>query len=94
MLRHAILIFLIVFLSITVSNPVNGEVFTGSGLVDIPTGRVLQHGIFEAGTYLGFQQRMVDRSTTNFGDAVAVRLNFGLFDRVEVGLTHLWNEYW
>ena len=61
--------------------------------MDIPTGRVLQHGIFEAGAYLGFQQRMVDRSTTNLGDAVAVRLNFGLFDRVEVGLTHLWNEY-
>ena len=92
MLRPTILIFLIVFLSITVSNSVNGEMFTGSGLVDIPTGRVLQHGIFEAGTYLGFQQRVVDRSTTNFGDAVAVRLNFGLFDRVEVGLTHLWNE--
>ena len=93
MLRHTILLFLIVFVSITVSNPVSGEVFTGSGLVDIPTGRVLQHGIFEAGTYLGFQQRMMDRSTTNLGDAVAVRLNFGLFDRVEVGLTHLWNEY-
>ena len=93
MLRHTISLFLIVFVSITVSKPVSGEVFTGSGLVDIPTGKVLQHGIFEAGTYLGFQQRMMDGSTTNLGDAVAVRLNFGLFDRVEVGLTHLWNEY-
>ena len=93
MLRHTIPLFLIVFASITVSKPVSGEVFTGSGLVDIPTGKVLQHGIFEAGTYLGFQQRMMERSTTNLGDAVAVRLNFGLFDRVEVGLTHLWNEY-
>ena len=93
MLRHTLLIFLVVFVSITVSNPVRGEVFTGSGLVDIPTGRVLQHGIFEAGTYLGFQQRMMDRSATNLGDAVAVRLNFGLFDRVEVGLTHLSDEY-
>jgi len=86
-------LFLIVFASITVSKPVSSEVFTGSGLVDIPTGKVLQHGIFEAGTYLGFQQRMMDGSTTNLGDAVAVRLNFGLFDRVEVGLTHLWNDY-
>ncbi|MYA72423.1 YjbH domain-containing protein [Candidatus Poribacteria bacterium] len=93
MLRHTISLFLIVLASITVSKPVSSEVFTGSGLVDIPTGRVLQHGIFEAGTYLGFQQRMMDHSTTNLGDAVAVRLNFGLFDRVEVGLTHLWNEY-
>ena len=93
MLRHTISLFLVVFASITVSKAVSGEVFTGSGLVDMPTGKVLQHGIFEAGTYLGFQQRMMDRSTTNLGDAVAVRLNFGLFDRIEVGLTHLWNEY-
>lgn len=93
MLRHTIALFLIVFVFITVSKPVSGEVFTGSGLVDIPTGKVLQHGIFEAGAYLGFQQRMMDGSTTNLGDAVAVCLNFGLFDRVEVGLTHLWNDY-
>ena len=93
MLRHTILIFLIVFVSITVSNSVSGEVFTGSGLVDMPTGRVLKHGIFEAGTYLGFQQRMMARSTTSLGDAVAIRLNFGLFDRVEIGLTQLWEEH-
>ena len=93
MLRHTILRFLIVFLSVTVSKPVSGEVFTGSGLVDMPTGRVLKHGIFEAGTYLSFQQRVIDRSTTNLGDAVAVRLNFGLFDRVEIGLTQLWEEH-
>ena len=91
--RHTILRFLIVFLSVTVSKPVSGEVFTGSGLVDIPTGRVLQHGIFEAGTYLGFQQRVMDRSTANLGDAVAIRFNFGMFDRVEIGLTQLWKEH-
>ncbi len=93
MLRHTILLFLIVFVSITVSNPVRSEVLTGSGLVDIPTGRVLEHGIFEAGTYLGFQQRMMARSATSLGDTVAVRLNFGLFDRVEIGLTQLWEEH-
>lgn len=93
MLRHTILLFLIVFVSITVSNPVRSEVFTGSGLVDMPTGRVLPHGIFEAGTYLGFQQQMMDPSTANLGDAVAVRLNFGLFDRAEIGLTQLWEEH-
>lgn len=92
MLRHLILLCLIVSVGIVVSDAVQGEVLTGSGLVDVPTGRVLQHGIFEAGTYLGFQQTATDRSTTNFGDAVAVRLNFGLFDRLEVGLTHLWDE--
>ena len=93
MLRHTILLFLTVFVPITVPKAVRGEVFTGSGLVDVPTGKVLQHGIFEAGTYLGFQQRMMDRSTTNLGDAVGIRLNFGLFDRVEIGLTQLWTEH-
>jgi len=52
---------------------------------------VLAHGIFEAGVYLGFPQAAMRRSTTNFGDAFAARLNFGLFDRLEVGLTHLWD---
>ena len=92
MLQHRILLFLSISVFIIVSNPVRGEVFTGSGLVDVPTGRVLQHGIFEAGTYLGFQQVATERSTTNLGDAAAVRLNFGLFDRLEVGLTHFWDE--
>lgn len=93
MLRHTIFLFWIVFVSITASKPASSEVFTGSGLVDIPTSKVLQHGIFEVGTYLGFQQRIIERPTTNLGDAVAVHLNFGLFDRVEVGVTHLWNQY-
>lgn len=92
MLRYLILLFLLISIIITVSNPVRGEILTGSGLVDVPTGRVLQHGIFEAGTYLGFRQAAPDRSTANLGNAVAVRLNFGLFDRLEVGLTHLWDE--
>ena len=53
-----------------------------SGLVDIPTGRVIEHGIFNLGTYFGFR---------NAGelprDEVALQLDFGLFDRVEIGLT-------
>ena len=93
MVRHLTLLFVLVLASITVSNPIRGEIFTESGLVDIPTGQVLKHGIFEVGTYLGFQQRMMDRSTTHLGDAVAIRLNFGLFDRVEIGLTQLWEEH-
>lgn len=93
MVRFLFILFLIVSVFIRVSNPVRGEVFTESGLVDMPTGRVLKHGIFEAGTYLGFQQRMMDRSATSLGDAVAIWLNFGLFDRVEIGLTQLWEEH-
>lgn len=92
MVKHRILRLLLVSAFITASHPVSSEIFTESGLVDIPTGRVLKHGIFGAGTYLSFQQRVMNRPTTNRGDAVAIRLNFGLFDRVEVGLKHLWYE--
>ena len=53
-----------------------------SGLVDIPTGRVIEHGVFNLGSYFGFR---------NAGelprDEVALQLDFGLFDRVEIGLT-------
>ena len=53
-----------------------------SGLVDIPTGRVIEHGIFNLGTYFSFR---------NAGelprDEAALQLDFGLFDRVEIGLT-------
>ena len=97
MVQRLILIFLLFSASITVSNPVRGEIFTESGLVDIPTGNVLKHGIFGASTYLAFHHPSENTSPTNenkaLGDAVAVRLNFGLLDRVEIGLTHLWNEY-
>ena len=53
-----------------------------SGLVDIPTGKVIEHGIFNLGTYFGFR---------NAGelprDEAALQVDFGLFDRVEIGLT-------
>ena len=53
-----------------------------SGLVDIPTGKVIEHGIFNVGTYFGF------RNTGELPrDEVALQLDFGLFDRVEIGLT-------
>ena len=53
-----------------------------SGLVDIPTGKVLEHGIFNLGTYFGFRNEgELPR------DEVALQLDFGLFDRVEIGLT-------
>ena len=65
--------------------------------MDIPTGNVMKHGIFGASTYIAFQHPSENTSPTNgnntLGDAVAVRLNFGLLDRVEIGLTHVWNEY-
>ena len=94
MVKYQILFLLPLLALITISHPASGEIFTESGLVDIPTGRVLKHGIFGAGTYLSFQQRAMEGfPTTNLGNTVAIRLNFGLFDRVEVGLEHLWNEH-
>lgn len=53
-----------------------------SGLVDIPTGKVIEHGIFNLGTYFGFRNtRELPR------DEAALQFDFGLFDRVEIGLT-------
>ena len=95
--RHLCLLLLFVFASITAYSPANGEVFTESGLVDIPTGAVLEHGIFGAGTYRAFRQSAMvsglQTPPTSLGDVVAIRLNFGLFNRIEVGLEHVWNEY-
>ena len=53
-----------------------------SGLVDIPTGKVIEHGIFNLGTYIGFRN-----ASELPRDEVAIQLDFGLFDRVEIGLT-------
>ena len=96
MVKHRALLLLFLFVCTTVSNLVSGEIFTESGLVDIPTGGVLRHGIFGAGTYVAFQYPSENLSATAednlLANALAIRLNFGLFDRVEVGLEHLWNE--
>ena len=96
MVKHRILLLLFVSAFTIISHPVSSETFIESGLVDIPTGSVLKHGIFGAGTYAVFKHSPENTSTTdenNFlGNAVALRLNFGLFDRIEVGLKHLWNE--
>ena len=97
MVKHRVLLLLLVSASITVSNPVSGEIFTESGFVDIPTGEVLKHGIFGAGTHVAFQHSSENMSSTteniSLVNLLAIRLNFGLFDRVEVGLEHLWNEH-
>ena len=97
MVKYQILFLLFLLAFIAISHPASGEIFTESGLVDIPTGNVLKHGIFGAGTYMAFQHssetlRAIEENNA-FGNAIAIRLNFGLFDRVGVGLKHLWNEH-
>ena len=97
MVKYQILFLLFLLAFIAISHPASGEIFTESGLVDIPTGNVLKHGIFGAGTYMAFQHssetlRAIGENNA-FGNAIAIRLNFGLFDRVGVGLKYLWNEH-
>lgn len=67
-------------------NVVNGAMFTESGLMDIPTGGVLEHGIFGAGTSLAFENSQDENA--QWTHETALRLNFGLFDSVEMGLSH------
>lgn len=84
MIRHLILFSLLLTVFLTLSNSVRGEIFTDSGLVDIPTGKVLKHGIFGVGVYAPFQ------NTTHFTrNPVAFRVNFGMFDRIELGASHI-----
>lgn len=55
--------------------------FRDSGLMDIPTGAVIEHGNIDVGTNFAFLNRVgIPR------EEAAIRLNFGLFDRVEVGM--------
>ncbi len=58
--------------------------YRASGLVDIPTGKVIEHGVFNLGTYFGFRN-----ASELPRDEVALQLDFGLFDRVEIGLTNV-----
>ena len=61
--------------------PLAAPYFRDSGLMDIPTGTVMEHGNIDAGTYFAFLNRDgIPR------EEAALRLDFGLFDRVEVGM--------
>lgn len=84
MFRHLFLLSLLLTLVFIISGTARCEIFTESGLMDIPTGEVLEHGIFGAGVSAFFQ------SSSDFQrDAAAFRLNIGMFDRTEFGLSNL-----
>ena len=84
MVRHLLLLFLLFSIFCMFSTNGSGEIFTDSGLVDIPTGEVLKHGIFGVGVYAPFQNvSQFQRNTVVF------RVNFGMFDRIEFGATHI-----
>lgn len=96
MRRHSVLLLLLVLASIMVSSSANGEMFMDSGLVDIPTGAVLEHGVFAIGPSVAARLDLRCSSLDDCGEVLVattrLRLNFGLFDRVEVGLGYVWNE--
>ena len=84
MFRHLFLLSLLLICIFILSSTVRCEIFTESGLADIPTGEVLKHGIFGVGIYAPFQ------NTTHFKRyPVAFRVNFGMFDRIEFGASHI-----
>ncbi len=62
--------------------PLATPYFRDSGLMDIPTGAVIEHGSIDVGTNFAFRNR--DGLPR---EEAAIRLDFGLFDRVEVGIT-------
>lgn len=80
--------FIITIILITVllvnKNLYSAPYFRDSGLVDIPTGRVMEHGVFNVGTYLTFENNR--KLPIN---EIAVKLDFGLLDRFEMGFTAL-----
>ena len=95
--KYLCLFFLLVFASPTASGSAKGQIFTGSGLVNIPTGVVLEHGVFAIGAYVAAR---MDETEVSYDVSVVhpvatscFYLNFGLFDRVEVGLGRVWDEY-
>ncbi len=88
MVKHLLLCVLLVS---AVSHRVQSEMFTERGVVDIPTGNILSHGNFGAGVFIGYP-RFEHNSARYRCDAVAFRFNFGVFDRVEVGLRYLSNS--
>ena len=84
MVKYLFFLCLLLGVPLTYTGQVKSEIFLDSGLVDIPTGEVLKHGIFGVGVYAPFQ------NTTHFKrDPVAFRVNFGMFDRIELGGSHI-----
>ncbi len=84
MIRYLTLFSLILSIYLLFSPIVRGDIFKDSGLVDIPTGEILKHGIFGVGVNTSFlNEPSLSRDVTAF------RVNFGMFDRLEIGLVHL-----
>ena len=63
------------------SNVIAAPYFHNTDLVDIPTGKSVEHGVFNVGTFIAFRnERALPRAE------LAVKLDFGLFNRLEIGI--------
>ncbi len=63
------------------SNVIAAPYFHDTDLVDIPTGKSMEHGVFNVGTFIAFRnERALPRAE------LAVKLDFGLFNRLEIGI--------
>lgn len=84
-MRKFICITIILINTLTVNNFLHSApYFRDSGLVDIPTGKTIEHGIFNVGTYLAFENE-----TELPVNEVGIKVDFGIFDHFEAGLTVL-----
>ena len=81
-LFHASRLILLLCFFLSLSYSWAAPYFRESGLVDIPTGNVVEHGIFGVGAYFAFQN-----DGELLRDETAIRLDFGLSGRVEIGVT-------
>ena len=62
-------------------NVIAAPYFHDTDLVDIPTGKSMEHGVFNVGTFIAFRnERALPRAE------LAVKLDFGLFNRLEIGI--------
>jgi hypothetical protein len=73
-----------VIVFIYVNNSEAAPYFHDPDLVDIPSGKSLEHGIFTVGTFIAF------RNEKGFPkEESAVKLDFGLFNRLEISIISL-----
>lgn len=75
---------LAVVVFIYASNSESAPYFHDSDLVDIPSGKTLEHGVFSVGAFITFRN---DKGVPR--EESAVKLDFGLFNRLEIGIVAL-----
>ena len=77
-------LWLIVIVFIYAGNSESAPYFHDPDLVDIPSGKTLEHGVFTVGTFMAFHnEKRFSREES------AVKLDFGLFNRLEISIISL-----